>query len=634
MRLFILTLLLTMSAIISATFASDMPDKIYFMKSSSVVVAPAPAPTDPSLRQTDTPGVYSGVINIEINSPFGFYTGIPGTADTRYTLGASSAISFSQQDVWPDPEDAEQEEDARMKINSPSIFSWYVTVLPNRQLKQNMLVTVNLNSLTFSMREPEEENSEAEEFYFLASLNGGEDYQISHKLSESVSDDHVFELIYDVPDLVADKGGLRFFLSRTDTVSAGRITPAPEDAVVDFSKDATLYRSVWSEGETETVAIDLTPGLTHFLFNSSTMEMEIVYKSPNRYDDTRRLYVATYNGDNSAYTALVTPDENDRYLVYNETTGTYTGSISVDAYDLVENDEGGMTSVNEWIKFYTVAPDGTATFYGPLSTLNDVRMPKGTRLDFYSRALSLQSEFAAAPSSVDVGAWSVTDFSKKKSVAGTVNLEVDIESLTGIFTEIECVTSNAPTTIYFIYGTNGPYGAMKREKMTRDPENPDVYTFVMDVPECSYELNEDGFSPPEEDEDGTGMAFMMADTYSIGNKTTVYGGTVGDRIFDFAADETALSLPVVLGGDVFFDKTPGNTTFTLDIAERVLTLSFDVILPDTPDDDAAVESIGKENDEVVWYNLLGQKVSHPDSGIYIRVAGGKVSKVYFFRLSM
>lgn len=44
---------------------------------------------------------------------------------------------------------------------------------------------------------------------------------------------------------------------------------------------------------------------------------------------------------------------------------------------------------------------------------------------------------------------------------------------------------------------------------------------------------------------------------------------------------------------------------------------------------SGIEDVEVENVEVEYYNLQGLKVEKPESGVYIKVSGGKAEKVVF-----
>ena len=63
--------------------------------------------------------------------------------------------------------------------------------------------------------------------------------------------------------------------------------------------------------------------------------------------------------------------------------------------------------------------------------------------------------------------------------------------------------------------------------------------------------------------------------------------------------------------------TPGTYNIVLNLSEMKLTMA----------DPTGVENISGDDAEVRWFNLQGTEVSAPDCGIYIRVQGGKSTKV-------
>ena len=84
------------------------------------------------------------------------------------------------------------------------------------------------------------------------------------------------------------------------------------------------------------------------------------------------------------------------------------------------------------------------------------------------------------------------------------------------------------------------------------------------------------------------------------------------------------SLPVVLypagvnASSAFsWMATPGTYNIVLNLSEMKLTMA----------DPTGVENISGDDAEVRWFNLQGTEVSAPDRGIYIRVQGGKSTKV-------
>lgn len=98
-----------------------------------------------------------------------------------------------------------------------------------------------------------------------------------------------------------------------------------------------------------------------------------------------------------------------------------------------------------------------------------------------------------------------------------------------------------------------------------------------------------------------------------------FGTNYPEEVF-IDPDNMMVDLEVVggEGGKIPYELEEGVYVVIFDLDE--LTVKFVAF-------DAAVDTIGVENGEAVYYNLQGVKVANPDKGIYVKVVNGKATKV-------
>ena len=87
----------------------------------------------------------------------------------------------------------------------------------------------------------------------------------------------------------------------------------------------------------------------------------------------------------------------------------------------------------------------------------------------------------------------------------------------------------------------------------------------------------------------------------------------------------------LLGGELIADVTLNgtiNAEGVVDMKIDVLWMGIPIECTFTTNEKSGVENIEiNENGSAVYYNLQGVKVANPENGVFIRVQGGKASKI-------
>ena len=147
--------------------------------------------------------------------------------------------------------------------------------------------------------------------------------------------------------------------------------------------------------------------------------------------------------------------------------------------------------------------------------------------------------------------------------------------------------------------------------------------------------NEEKVITITEYEDGT-CDFLLPDLYlsmlemSLGDilveGATVTKGADGVATYEGFVDDMAL-----LGGELFADVTLNGTISAAGVVEMTINVDWDgvpIVCTFTTNQVTGVENIIIENQgNVEYYNLQGVKVANPENGVFIRVQGGKATKV-------
>ena len=147
--------------------------------------------------------------------------------------------------------------------------------------------------------------------------------------------------------------------------------------------------------------------------------------------------------------------------------------------------------------------------------------------------------------------------------------------------------------------------------------------------------NEEKVITITEYEDGT-CDFLLPDLYlsmlemSLGDilveGATVTKGADGVATYEGFVDDMAL-----LGGELFADVTLNGTISAAGVVEMTINVDWDgvpIVCTFTTNQITGVENIIIENQgNVEYYNLQGVKVANPENGVFIRLQGGKATKV-------
>lgn len=108
--------------------------------------------------------------------------------------------------------------------------------------------------------------------------------------------------------------------------------------------------------------------------------------------------------------------------------------------------------------------------------------------------------------------------------------------------------------------------------------------------------------------------------WTLANDADRYGAASNDEPISVNSDSKIVLYPVNVSasGACAWKTTPGIYAVKADLSKMTLTLSSTTAVVTVPI---------TENGEVVWFNLQGQRVNHPEKGIYIKVVNGKSYKV-------
>lgn len=109
--------------------------------------------------------------------------------------------------------------------------------------------------------------------------------------------------------------------------------------------------------------------------------------------------------------------------------------------------------------------------------------------------------------------------------------------------------------------------------------------------------------------------------WDLANSSDRYGAATEDEPAEIGTVSTIVRYPVNVSamGALAWKAAPGVYSVTADLSKMKLSLkSATTGMQSIPDD---------EDNEAVYFNLQGQKVDNPKSGIYIKVSNGKSSKV-------
>ena len=136
-------------------------------------------------------------------------------------------------------------------------------------------------------------------------------------------------------------------------------------------------------------------------------------------------------------------------------------------------------------------------------------------------------------------------------------------------------------------------------------------------------------------EDGT-CDFLLPDLYlsmlemSLGD-ILVEGATVTKGADGVATYEGFVDDMPLLGGELIADVTLNGTISAAGVVEMTINVDWDgvpIVCTFTTNQVTGVENIIIENQgNVEYYNLQGVKVANPENGVFIRVQGGKATKV-------
>ena len=147
--------------------------------------------------------------------------------------------------------------------------------------------------------------------------------------------------------------------------------------------------------------------------------------------------------------------------------------------------------------------------------------------------------------------------------------------------------------------------------------------------------NEEKVITITEYEDGT-CDFLLPDLYlsmlemSLGD-ILVEGATVTKGADGVATYEGFVDDMPLLGGELIADVTLNGTISAAGVVEMTINVDWDgvpIVCTFTTNQVTGVENIIIENQgNVEYYNLQGVKVANPENGVFIRVQGGKATKV-------
>ena len=136
-------------------------------------------------------------------------------------------------------------------------------------------------------------------------------------------------------------------------------------------------------------------------------------------------------------------------------------------------------------------------------------------------------------------------------------------------------------------------------------------------------------------EDGT-CDFLLPDLYlsmlemSLGD-ILVEGATVTKGADGVAKYEGFVDDMPLLGGELIADVTLNGTISAAGVVEMTINVDWDgvpIVCTFTTNQVTGVENIIIENQgNVEYYNLQGVKVANPENGVFIRIQGGKATKV-------
>lgn len=585
----------------------------------------APADGDPVLAlQSD--GKYVGSFAVEYTGAhknYQFYSVDDADAITWYGFQtpvgdniypANQYVDFSKNDTQNFTGLLSGDEQKKLGIFSSTAF-------PAGFSNGTVTATVDLTAGTVTLVYAEP--ATGKEYYFMGSTNGGSTLNVRLPMTRSEADPNVYEITYVVPEVFEvddpedghqtfdENQGFPFYVSLGSSSTGKGYLPEEGANIIEFDDQISTYEEQWSYASLadNPFAIDMSPGRTVFRFNSKTEKMAIEY-TPDRFDESKKLYIATYEGNNAAYRDEIAAPTDDQYILFNLTTGRYEGEVELRTPWLFYPEEGDAQAVNEWFKLYA-----DSKFYGPMFSST---IPAGAQVNFNDGDFT--GEFASNASSTAVGAWRVTDFVGDNTVSGVVRLSVDLTAGTLEAVQISAKEQGENRTLFFLWGTNGPSATWKARVPLEPMEDaPSVYTYTMNVPECEYDLDDPEY-PPLEDEDGTGMAFMYSSDYSVGKTSIVYAGIENQRVIEPTDDKTNVTeLKVELSGVPFIDRVPGVTTFVLDTEAMTLTV--------TKSGNSIVFDVAPVEAPAVYYDLQGRRVANPERGIFIRVEGAKATKV-------
>ena len=279
---------LTVEYVDALPSGGNFPDVLYFAQPFGTIPAAAP-----QTLKAVSDGVYQGQILISkaMLSYFGFYTDVNGDI-TKYGYGSPNNISFSftNMEEWPG-EDAD--EDNTLQVNPTTTASWYIPAYPSWASDGNFTVTVDLNTLTFTLAPSGEETEEPapEALYIYGNTNG---YQANARYTNVATlarqgTATVYSCTFDVPacgPFTADgeygpadgapNNGWYFYISDNRTSnSAGTQYQAPLDNFLVSLQQGGVYSAIANSDKSGMNFIVTNPGNYSFEFDYDTKEINI-----------------------------------------------------------------------------------------------------------------------------------------------------------------------------------------------------------------------------------------------------------------------------------------------------------------------------------------------------------------------
>ena len=280
---------LTVEYVDALPSGGNFPETLYFAQPFGTIPADAP-----QTLTAVSDGVYEGQILIKTGmNTIGFYTDVNGEI-TKYGKGSYGSIGFGNTGIegWPG-EDTDA--DNTLQVNPTSTFSWYMMSKPGWAPDGIFTMTVDLNTLTFTLAPPagEIEEQGPEALYIYGNTGG---YTSLGRYTNVVTLEkqgtaNVYSCKYDVPACGpftpdneygpvdgAPNNGWYFLISdnRTSyTASGAKVYQAPTDNFLVSLQQGGVFTATVNADKSGLPFILTNPGNYSFEFDFDTKEINI-----------------------------------------------------------------------------------------------------------------------------------------------------------------------------------------------------------------------------------------------------------------------------------------------------------------------------------------------------------------------